>query len=172
MSAFTNVRCAMCRSMYMRTAGADPGCPRGCVAAVTVLPGQLSLLPMATANQHDGSTRVVNLRKEPCDRYIGRSGNGKPVHLCEPGEAGYFGNPHPVSKSGTLALPFFRRYLRERLARDDAFRSEVQGLRGQRLGCFCAPGPCHGDVYVEWLTTGDIRVDVREAEAPDVPQAV
>ena len=26
---------------------------------------------------------------------------------------------------------------------------DIRGLRGKRLGCWCAPKPCHGDVLAE-----------------------
>ncbi len=119
--------------------------------------------PPASEPPSSSGTRVVNLRREAFDVYIGRARGGKPPHLCKRGEEGRFGNPHPVKLCGPLALPFFRRYLRERLERDPAFREDVEGLRGKVLGCFCktarGTGPCHGDVYVEWLETGSIVVD-------------
>jgi hypothetical protein len=34
---------------------------------------------------------------------------------------------------------------------DRQFFTRVLDLYGKRLGCFCKPKPCHGDVIVEWL---------------------
>lgn len=90
----------------------------------------------------DNRTRVVNLRKEPYDVYIGRRGHG---------QDGYFGNPFTVMKYGKLALQAYRDNFKIRLATDPEFRSRVEALRGKVLGCFCKPGPCHGDVIVEYL---------------------
>ena len=44
------------------------------------------------------------------------------------GEDGYFGNP---------------------------FRQRIHALKGKRLGCFCKPYPCHGDIIKEYLDTLD-----------------
>jgi hypothetical protein len=86
-------------------------------------------------------TRVVNLRQEPYDVYIGRPGNG---------ESGYFGNPY---SSGTRSqnIEAFRRYFLDRVEKDPSFRQRVLELKGKRLGCFCHPAPCHGDVIAGWL---------------------
>jgi hypothetical protein len=91
---------------------------------------------------------VVNLaRDEPYDVYIGGPGRG---------EAGYFGNPFaPLLYSGELnreaCLALYRRYFRFRLRTDPEFARRVERLRGKRLGCFCAPLPCHGDVIAGHL---------------------
>jgi hypothetical protein len=99
-------------------------------------------------------TKVVNLRRERYDVYIGRAGRG---------QDGYFGNPYPVgqvcSRCGKShhdagsTLPCFRKYFKERL-NDPIFHSRVLQLKGKVLGCFCKKvgiEPCHGDVYVAWL---------------------
>ncbi len=120
---------------------------------------------MAELFPHDGATRVVNLKRgDEFDVYGGRARGGKPPHLCDVGEEGWLGNPHPIARCGAMALPFFRRYLRDRLVRDPKFRAGVEALRGKRLGCFCKPRPCHLDVVVEWLETGAVRIDPRESE--------
>lgn len=88
------------------------------------------------------SARVVNLRREDFDVYIGRAGHGL---------VGTFGNPYPVAKFGKRALELYRKYFKERIAGDPTFKGEIEELRGKRLGCFCKPKPCHGDVIVEYL---------------------
>jgi hypothetical protein len=100
-------------------------------------------------------TTVVNLRHEAYDVYIGRAGHG---------QSGYFGNPFRVGDVcarcgqlhtiGAATIDCFRGYFLERVERDEAFRKKVLGLKGKRLGCFCKPSPCHGDVIVEWLDRG------------------
>jgi hypothetical protein len=35
--------------------------------------------------------------------------------------------------------------------RSPALMASLEELRGKRLGCWCAPGPCHGDVLVRLL---------------------
>lgn len=95
-------------------------------------------------------TRVVNLRQEPFDVYIGRAGKG---------QDGYFGNPHTIGwcqicecshKRGDAIAPFKKDFL-SRIEQDPEFRKRVMALKGKTLGCFCKPLPCHGDVIAEWL---------------------
>ena len=99
-------------------------------------------------------TRVVNLRKEPFDVYIGRPGKGLD---------GYFGNPVVVHEEcpvcGSIhssrgeTLPCFASYAFERVQVDDEFRQRLIELRGKTLGCFCKPAACHGDVMVDLIVT-------------------
>lgn len=163
-----DVTCPRCRTRYAcAPGGADPGCPTCPPAAVPVLDGQFALFAPPPVPARTG-TVAVNLRREQYDVYGGRAGSGKPPRLCTPGvEEGWLGNPHPVAKCGPLALPFFRRYFRDRIARDPVFREAVLALRGKRLGCFCKPQACHLDVVIEFLETGEVRTDVREAQAPE-----
>lgn len=99
-----------------------------------------------------GKTRVVNIRKESCDVYIGRAGHGKD---------GYFGNPFrldaEMARGGTLES--YRKYFYHRLSTDEEFRGRIGELRGKTLGCFCKPNPCHGDVIKEYLDRMEGRTD-------------
>lgn len=51
-----------------------------------------------------------------------------------------------ISKSG--AIRAYERRLRI-LMEDAGWRVELKALSGKRLGCHCAPRPCHGDVLVK-----------------------
>lgn len=81
-----------------------------------------------------GATRVVNLRREAYDVYVGRPGP--------------FGNPFAMteSRSRTEAIELYRGWA---LAQPDLVRRIRRELRGKVLGCFCKPQACHGDVLVE-----------------------
>ncbi len=84
-------------------------------------------------------TTVVNLKTDEYDVYIGRAGHG-----CD----GYFGNPFG-GLGRTQSIAKHREYAIHRYNTDPEFRDRVNSLQGKRLGCFCKPKPCHGDVYVE-----------------------
>ena len=89
-------------------------------------------------------TQVVNIRHASCDVYIGR-----PVHGCD----GYFGNPFPLQRGlarGSM-LDSYRSYFFGRLRTDSEFRRRIHALCSKRLGCFCKPHPCHGNVIKEYL---------------------
>lgn len=95
-------------------------------------------------NNYDEKTKVVNIKQDEYDVYIGRAGRGKD---------GYFGNPilRAVDESPGSTLDGYRAYFYNRLERDPEFKKRVLNLKGKRLGCFCKPAPCHGDVIKEWL---------------------
>jgi hypothetical protein len=90
------------------------------------------------------STRVVNMIHEIHDIYIGRPGRG---------HSGLFGNPFRVGRDGSRdeVIEKFRTYFYERIGKDPVFKAEVLKLKGKRLGCFCSPLRCHGDIIVEYL---------------------
>jgi len=89
-------------------------------------------------------TEVVNIRTHKYDVYIGRARCG-----CD----GYFGNPFSVTRDGgrERAIGLYRDYFLKRLRVEPIFAARVEELRGKRLGCFCKPKSCHGDVIVEYL---------------------
>ena len=107
-------------------------------------------------------TKVVNLRKEDFDIYIGRKnrfvdpnyGTGRGPSN-EPGLDGYFGNPFNLKPKATQTerdecIMKYRMYFEDRI-KDLEFKKRIEELRGKRLGCFCHPKTCHGDVIVEYL---------------------
>ncbi len=99
-------------------------------------------------------TVVVNFRQEACDVKITRTPKNK---IPDPPQFGCFGNPYPVKIYGReQCLALFRDYFLSRIATDSAFRQAVLELRGKRLGCFCKPLECHGDVIKEWLDRGEV----------------
>src|SRR6478736_642723 len=89
-------------------------------------------------------TTVVNLYKEPYDIYIGRAGKGKDW---------YFGNPiklQPNEERGAT-IERFKEYFYNRLDIDKEFKTKILELKGKKLGCFCKPKECHGDVIADYL---------------------
>ena len=100
-------------------------------------------------------TVVVNIYEEQFDAYIGRAGRG---------EDGYFGNPFRMGNriSREQAVKSFQKYFTGRgedgyfgnpfrMGQDSEFKRRVLALKGKRLGCFCKPKACHGDVIADWL---------------------
>lgn len=89
-------------------------------------------------------TTVVNIKKDLFDVYIGRQGRGR---------SGYFGNPFRIGPgfSREDSINKFQKYFANRLDTDPEFKQRVLDLKDKRLGCFCSPQPCHGDVIADWL---------------------
>jgi len=102
----------------------------------------------------DVQTRLVN--QEWSDRFtvdIGRANNGESHMNNTPvGEPGWLGNPYPESEYGRdCCIELFREDFEKRIESDPEFRSAVENLRGETLGCYCKPKPCHGDVILGYI---------------------
>lgn len=84
-------------------------------------------------------TRVVNLQHFPYDVRIDRRSK--------------WGNPFHIGPDGTREEVIGK--YREWILGQDGLLEALQELRGKRLGCWCAPMQCHGDVLVELLEVLD-----------------
>lgn len=101
------------------------------------------------------TTTVVNVRCEAFDVYIGRrsvlmvgakgTGPGEARQL----SASPFGNPFRIGRDGTReqVIEKYRDWIMDR----PHLLSQLEELRGKRLGCWCKPAACHGDVLVELI---------------------
>lgn len=76
---------------------------------------------------------VVHCKHEAYDVYIGRPGK--------------WGSPFKIGRDGTRSecIEKYREYLNKR---PDLLR-DVKTLKGKRLGCWCSPDACHGDILAE-----------------------
>jgi hypothetical protein len=79
--------------------------------------------------------RVVNLRNEKYEVYIGRGGK--------------WGNPFVIGKDGSREI-VIKKY-KEYLLGNKELLESLKELEGKVLGCYCKPYGCHGDVLVEML---------------------
>jgi hypothetical protein len=95
-------------------------------------------------------TVVVNKNYQPYDVYIGRGSK--------------WGNPFIIGKDGSRedVVEKFRAYFAELRRGTKITDRDIADLLGLRLGCFCKPRPCHGDVIVEEL---EKIIEKRKADA-------
>lgn len=99
-------------------------------------------------------TSVVRLRRkggrvaQGCDVYIGRAVARGGWDL----PRSKWANPFSAAACGS-AEEAVRRY-REYLDTRPDLLAEIPALRGKVLGCWCKPGPCHGDVLAELADAG------------------
>lgn len=82
-----------------------------------------------------GECEVVNKNEDPFDVYIGRGSK--------------WGNPFKIGVDGSRQ-DVIEKY-RKRLRSNAALKKCLPELEGKRLGCFCKPLDCHGDVLQEEL---------------------
>lgn len=90
-------------------------------------------------------TTVVNVKTAECDVYIGRAMRGR--------RGSVWGNPFQVGVHGTRdeCIKQYRPHLKALLDANPELRLQLEALRGKRLGCWCKPRACHGDVLIEVL---------------------
>lgn len=107
-------------------------------------------LPMRVVNI--SITRVINIKIDteyqakkstPSYEYIGRGS--------------YWGNPYSMYEEGDDREEVIRKFKYdfdyEKFPNKE--KSEVYKLAGKRLGCFCKPNVCHGDVLADFLNSWD-----------------
>jgi hypothetical protein len=91
---------------------------------------------------------VVNKYKEEYDVYIGRGS--------------IWGNPYVMKDNSDTArdtvIEQYRKHLINQLKTGEITIEQLRALDGKKLGCFCKPKNCHGDVIVravKWALTHD-----------------
>lgn len=97
-------------------------------------------------------TRVVNIKRDP--EYKGLTSNENYEYI---GRGSYWGNPYSMYEDGDDREEVIRKFKYdfdfEKFPNKD--KSEVYKLAGKRLGCFCKPEACHGDVLADFLNSWD-----------------
>jgi len=97
-------------------------------------------------------TRVINIKKEIEFKGIKSTPNYEYI-----GRGSYWGNPHSMFEEGDDREEVIRKYKYdfdfEKFPHID--KSEVFKLVGKKLGCFCKPATCHGDVLANFLNEYD-----------------
>lgn len=92
---------------------------------------------------------VVNVKHSECEVYIGRPS--------------VLGNPYVIGKHGTreVVVEMYRQWLWRELNKNNGNNAIMEELKriscmegDVRLGCWCKPSLCHGDIIVkaiDWL---------------------
>ena len=97
-------------------------------------------------------TRVVNVRRDEKYKFLKSTSNYEYI-----GRGSYWGNPYSMQEPGNNREEAIRKFKYDfefdKLANRE--KAEVYKLAGKRLGCFCSPAPCHGDVLAEFLNSWD-----------------
>lgn len=90
-------------------------------------------------------TRVVNLRKDEYQVFIGRGGSwGNPFSHLFSSKAEF------IVDSREESIVRYRQWIMQRLKDEPALAEEMKReLKGKVLGCYCKPKACHGDILVE-----------------------
>lgn len=97
-------------------------------------------------------TRVINIKKEL--EYAGQKSNPKYEYI---GRGSYWGNPYSMYEKGEGRDEVIRKFKYDFDFNKFPYKdkSEVFKLAGKRLGCYCKPASCHGDVLADFLNSWD-----------------
>lgn len=97
-------------------------------------------------------TRVINLKRDTETDTRKNSASYEYI-----GRGSYWGNPHSMYEEGEDRDEVIRKFRYdfeyEKFPNKD--KKQVYQLAGKRLGCYCKPAPCHGDVLAEYLNAWD-----------------
>ncbi len=110
----------------------------------------------------EGNQPIVHCKRDAFDVYIGRA----------PGPRGRWGNPYS-HRPGTRArfrvanveeaIEAYRLYLGRQLASGAVKVEDLAELDGKVLGCWCAPGRCHGEVLVRAAAWASSEIRSRQS---------
>lgn len=96
-------------------------------------------------------TRVINIKKYS-DKHVDNY-----VYI---GRGSKWGNPYHIGNDGTRqeVIIKYEKYIRSR----PELLTDLPGLEGQVLGCYCKPKSCHGDILVKLLRErGDVKNETK-----------
>ena len=97
-------------------------------------------------------TRVINIKTE--SEYKSEKSTPNYEYI---GRGSYWGNPYSMYEEGDDREEVIRKYKYdfdfEKFPNKD--KAEVYKLAGKRLGCFCKPQACHGDILADYLNSWD-----------------
>lgn len=124
------VRLAALRNLYRRTTDTND---RAAITAIATAMKERYPQPPAPTQS---VTQVVNKHTAAYDVYIGRGS--------------VWGNPFIIGTDGSR-VEVIAKY-EAMLRQNEGLLSQLHTLTGKRLGCFCKPYTCHGDVLIKLMT--------------------
>lgn len=114
--------------------------------------GRIEELGIPLRHIHIAITRVINIKVE--SEFQACKSTEKYEYI---GRGSYWGNPHSMYEEGDSREEVIRKYKYD--FDYDKFpnkeKSRVNELAGKRLGCFCKPLACHGDILAGYLNSWD-----------------
>jgi hypothetical protein len=113
------------------------------------------------ASSSSGRPTVVHLKREPFDVRIDRASKwGNPFVMDKPGRPADGGRAEVIRK--------YRAWVVEQAD----LMAALPELRGKRLGCWCAPLACHGDVLAELVAALDDPAEPADDPDPIVTSSI
>jgi len=100
--------------------------------------------------------------------YIGRKGVVFIDKKRFPANSSNFANPYKIGKDGNREeiMNKYRDYIIKRLENDKNLIEELISLKGKKLGCWCYPEICHGNILLELI---DNYSKIKKNKRPKMP---
>jgi hypothetical protein len=110
----------------------------------------------------DGYEDLKDWCEDKKNIYIGRKGIVFINKERYPKENSIFCNPYKINDvtDRTQVILKYKIYLLEKIKDDKVFRKEFYKLKNKKLGCWCKPEACHGDVIIEILNTDNLMKNI------------
>ncbi|KAF9909970.1 hypothetical protein BX616_010998 [Lobosporangium transversale] len=89
--------------------------------------------------------------QDPQNIYIGRRSVVFVDGIRFPASDSKWANPYTIKKHGSRdqVMALYRKYIERRIQEGEITADQLQELWGKRLGCWCAPEACHGNILKE-----------------------
>jgi Domain of unknown function (DUF4326) len=92
--------------------------------------------------------------------YIGRRGVVFVDKVRWPPQDSTFCNPFKMDASAEdqvgerkRVIGLYKQHLEEMLKRNPELIEVLRTMKGKKLGCWCSPEPCHGDILAEYINS-------------------
>ena len=91
------------------------------------------------------------------NEYIGRCGVVFVDKERFPKKSSIWANPYKIGKDGDResVLNKYRTYIQNKIKNDPSLVESLLKLKNKKLGCWCYPEKCHGDVLLELIKVYD-----------------
>lgn len=91
--------------------------------------------------------------KDTKNEYIGRAGIVFIDGERYPKRSSPFQNPFKIGKDGDRdeVIDKYRSYIIDNIEKNEILMKQLINMKGKRLGCWCYPDACHGDVLLELI---------------------
>ena len=91
--------------------------------------------------------------KDTKNEYIGRAGIVFIDGERYPKRSSPFHNPFKIGKDGDRdeIIDKYRSYIIDNIGKNEILMKQLINMKGKRLGCWCYPDACHGDVLLELI---------------------
>ena len=100
-----------------------------------------------------GYNNLKEWAKDTKNEYIGRAGIVFIDGERYPKKSSSFHNPFKIGKDGDRdeVIDKYRSYIIDNIGKNESLMKQLISMKGKRLGCWCYPDACHGDVLLELI---------------------